>query len=72
MSKSDKDSVAQSIIDGRTVQEAFNIVGSNSIPAVRTNKVESPEPTPKDQAAFDALPSGTLFIDTDGKLVRKK
>jgi hypothetical protein len=71
MSQAGKDSVAQSIIDGRTAQQAIDIARANSVPGVKTNKIEVPENTPKDQAAFDAFPSGTLYIDTDGEIVRK-
>lgn len=41
-------------------------------PGGTSNQPSKQTPTPKSQQEYDALPSGTIYIDTDGKTKRKK
>jgi len=53
-------------------QQAIDLIEGGATVEEAVTEVETPVPRPKTQAEFDALPSGTIFIDTDGVRVRKK
>lgn len=50
---------------------ASKLKGTNQPPQQAQQKQEQ-TPQPKSKAEYDALPSGTVYIDTDGKTKRKK
>jgi hypothetical protein len=77
LSADDRDEVVKLIEDGFSGQEAVDRVKFKSLRTIdQTSTGESifddDLPTPKTKADYDAIPSGSDFIDTDGTRKRKQ